>query len=1450
MKFNAFPIAWMEEYTKEPRGHNLWALTPVIHHRVRGDELTIHVLPVYYRTASEGKDFAWFAPLNFRTRDDAARSFDFVAFPFWWNQRRAGWEVRHFWPVYGRSLTGPEGSRTARHHVLYPLGGWTREPGGRISEVHAHPLFHWRDDGLTALGLDPLAALFSASGGWSRVRVGHLFDGSLSAYRRERDGAISYDGLLALGDAQYQILSLFTRRSEGGKTSTRLVFVLPDPDSHLPFAGLFARKAEGETSATHVLPLWMDLLSAFRHSRSPAGARADLLSLGWGDDRIGLGTLSRGNDGTITGASLVPFAFYHRDGEETRWAAGGLPPILSLVSGKSRGREGHAWTGVVRVLPAFEDLFSAFRRSASAEGSRADLLSLGWEDDRIGLGTLRRDTDGKVTAARLFPFGDYEKKGGASSRWSALGLDPILAGVSRERNGDDSTLRAGRVLGDVFAVYRREREGGVRRDHLLRIGESADLEANPLSLFTLERSGTGTWTELQLLPALRYIRGDASSRWWFLGAPPIASGLSFETDLSRLRVASVLGEGEGSFSLFQRSRRGGIDFDGVLNWGGPGEVITSLAYRKKTADEMAVRVFQPLGELASLYAGTWNWTAKSRHGIGNALGLSLFETASEETDAGEGAGAGRGARRSHTILLGAGAAPWLAAGSYRRDGDDVGRHLLPFYVGRTTEGLSWDLLLPVGFRRKVPDLSYWFTPAAGYLRRGETDRTYFLAPPLFFYERDPADNMRGLGLLWPLGAWGYKSRGTGADMEWDFALHPLGWYKVTKNTTGAYWAPVFVSLTDADSSLFFSIPYGRVVQDHGQYTKSFWLLNALIRTEDKREALRRTDVLYPLAKFERKGEDVASDRLFPFYFRSREGKDERIWGTLYHYRRDAASSKGILYPIAGRMTRLDEKGDVAASRWSVLPLLDARFLGDEPFEGSQTSVLFPLAHFEATKERGTGWVFPVFGSKRTPEGREWTVYPFFGTRTTLAGDGSVRGSRWSFLPALDFRADDFEGSQVSALYPLVHFEGTADRASGRAFPVFWRSRTPEAKSWTVYPLFGWRRARSADGGTRGRRVTVLPALDFRGSDFEGSQVSILYPFASFEDAEARHVHWLGPFWVHRKDGDGERTWGTLYHSRFAAQEGRRLLYPILGWRRTGTAGANTTGTNWSVFPLLDPNHLTDRPIDDRRVSFFWPLASLGRRGAETSSWAFPVYWNFDSERATHWHLWPFYGYDREGDFERGAVLYPFFFKGKNRDGSRREWGAFYPIAGSMTKAGRTACWVLPSLWYWEGESHKSWIGWPILGRAASGGETRWSILPFLDWRFLGDRPVEGTGASLLYPLAGAEAGGGEARTWFLPPVFWRRREADGGLHWYLFYPFTNYRSKPDGTRVFTVLEYLYRKERLPGQPHEVHVLQALYRSRESADGTTFESSVPILYRYRREADKKTLYLLQLIPIGL
>ncbi len=403
----------------------------------------------------------------------------------------------------------------------------------------------------------------------------------------------------------------------------------------------------------------------------------------------------------------------------------------------------------------------------------------------------------------------------------------------------------------------------------------------------------------------------------------------------------------------------------------------------------------------------------------------------------------------------------------------------------------------------------------------------WLVPPLYGWEDDPAAGLSAFDVLWPLGR--YETH-EGDDPRWHLRALPLLWFTKRPESTTQVAFPFYYRVTDAKDDYLHVVPfYGRHVLDGGVKRRSFVVPPLWIHSADDRDNTSRHDVLFPLAATSR-SDDESMSRVFPiFYQRDTTLGDESHTNVLLGFdrQRDPQGGSTILWPLLGRAhaSTLGSENGIAevGHEWSVLPLLDARFLTGFRPKGEATSVLFPLSRFARDGDEVSRWVLPFYWWFDDGQGTSHKhIWPFYGRDTKP--DGFTRTWTAAHLFFWGGTPDDSE-RDLGLFFPFGYWERTPAKTRHWALPLWYHRAAhdrAESTTWVLWPLF----SRSVEPD--GHRLTHSLGWLYRNE-------------VAPSESEAGAI------------GETEETWvlGGLYHGRRDAKTTRSSVAFLYSYENDG-----------------------------------------------------------------------------------------------------------------------------------------------------------------------------------------------------------------------------------------------------------------------------------------------------------
>lgn len=606
--------------------------------------------------------------------------------------------------------------------------------------------------------------------------------------------------------------------------------------------------------------------------------------------------------------------------------------------------------------------------------------------------------------------------------------------------------------------------------------------------------------------------------------------------------------------------------------------------------------------------------------------------------------------------------------------------------------------------------------------------------------------------------------------------------------------------------------------------------------------------LWPLGETRRQGE-VTTSRLLPFWWRhvGPQRSDGMLFPYLWLNHGDShtgailplwwwnttpQSSFGFLFPYLWRETA-ETRSDALLPLWwhtrtpqsrfsllvplyygwktpksagsLLLPVWYSTHGGD-----SEVTVLFPL-YLDRTASSGTRLqlVLPVYSDYHSESSATRVIFPFY-----------FRHSNEVFASTLSYWFPFFGSYEREAvteryyLFPLyAHMQDTARGYDSHfaLWPLIHHETLPDARDSWLLPLF--RSRRSADGSD-----TMAALLWWSGHSPEVDYTLLLplYGHLRTPESEQTHVPLLYSD-LRRSDGYRKRFFlGPLAIDTVDPQEQRRqfdLLWPLISNSTTAT----TTHT---------------------RVLPFWWHEKRPEQSLSVGSLALlpPYYLHLETATTTLWHLWPFYGQSRDGDFREDAILWPFLRYGSDDTGVRRSWQAV--IVYGSADAERSSFGLFP-LWHHRRDGDAildiSLLHWHERSAGASNfallhlGDPAWSLIN------LEQSPVRQH--QHLFPLytSTRTTQPDATRVAVVWPLYVYKREAEQAQHallWkLLFYehgPQTTesgflwrfiHARRDEQAALFEFNPFYYRETQRDGSEDYTAWLGGIYASQSSGEGT-------------------------------
>jgi hypothetical protein len=433
----------------------------------------------------------------------------------------------------------------------------------------------------------------------------------------------------------------------------------------------------------------------------------------------------------------------------------------------------------------------------------------------------------------------------------------------------------------------------------------------------------------------------------------------------------------------------------------------------------------------------------------------------------------------------------------------------------------------------------------------------------------------------------------------------------------------------------------------------------------------------PLFLMER-GRDRATTAVFPLFFRDRRGASEGIFVPPYYRYRSPTLQADAFFPFFFHWRGAREAG----GDWSTLvvpPVYVHRWQGRGELQGRAFGVAPLFFYGESFDEDGAlrreHLIIPPLLTVHTwrPEHAFTLIGPFFYDRLRADTD-------WGLAP-LVFGGSNLHGSYLY-LPPLLTFH-RENRDENRSLTVvgpFWYTRSPEAISFNLAPLFFHHHDRTSSRTTFAplfhidaspeRRTVVTPFFYWGRRGDERTFVSWLYQyhrgttdwdavapffFSSRERVTGHHTEALLPFFYHRSTSNSRTLFvlPPLFHYEREGRDWFFNAYPLLTF-----LGGNEERSYTVLGPLFARFQNHRERTDFMMVTpLFWRYST-----PESNTLVIPPVLWMESQRqgvrSYEWHLLPLFSYARPRPEDVSWNIL-FGLIGYRRSGSHRQLRLFY-----------------------------------------------------------------------------------------------------------------------------------------------------------------------------------------------
>jgi hypothetical protein len=373
----------------------------------------------------------------------------------------------------------------------------------------------------------------------------------------------------------------------------------------------------------------------------------------------------------------------------------------------------------------------------------------------------------------------------------------------------------------------------------------------------------------------------------------------------------------------------------------------------------------------------------------------------------------------------------------------------------------------------------------------------------------------------------------------------------------------------------------------------------------------------------------------------------------------------------------------------------------------------------------------------------------------------------NFPPFYASAADESgESFGYSAALNLVRHNREGESVYTHCIPFYFHSRDGKGDSFTLVPPFYLERERAFESD----RFFLLFGTQTRGSRHDLHLLFPLIRYSSYKDQQDRWRALLFPLLDLTRDG--ERHHLTLVDFSFLLG-----LFTLLDleWGIPTSEEDDSLGSHYSFFSVLNMLRLVGgRSAGEYRDFELLTLFSSEKLSLYQHHWSkeeggdgrtvlFPVYWHFRDDEGEAIHLWPLYGWERDGSgTTKHHALYPLLTYMRNE--SKAEWGLDFPwplVRILRAEGGDHETRLLPLFWSFEREGKKLLTFPPFYASYENGeGFTRRFYTPLLG-TFEGPGEEE-WGVDLLYPLLSWQRSKEYAHERIFP-LYWRTRDEESHI---------------------------------------------------------------------------------------
>jgi hypothetical protein len=416
------------------------------------------------------------------------------------------------------------------------------------------------------------------------------------------------------------------------------------------------------------------------------------------------------------------------------------------------------------------------------------------------------------------------------------------------------------------------------------------------------------------------------------------------------------------------------------------------------------------------------------------------------------------------------------------------------------------------------------------------------------------------------------------------------------------------------------------------FPTKLWPFLEILRERDRHSV----EVLWPVFKSEQRPGRYNYFALRPFYTRTKDPKND-------------LSSFTLLWPLFTATREADD------TRVTVFPLL---WLANS--EQRSHTVAFPFFWRYRWEDETNTVVFPFYWRSRWGEDSSKTVlFPFF----------------WA----------DRDGKDTSTvLFPFYWDYRWEKNTKTVLFPFYWNARGKDYRLFHLWPFYGY----STQGGEYRRDWIAAPLFSWTTHGPQDKEFDFLWPLFNLHINAKENLFYLRIppllflkqvpegeshtvvfplYWDFAQPGKTERFIFPIYYHRSARKEGETVAFPIYWDFRK--ADSRTTLVLPSYYQRTEGEKKTtlvfpfyyNSKEPQKSTTFILPNFYCGISGVEKKTIAFPFFWDLRGENSRAFHIWPFYGYEYEGEnYRRNWISLPLFSWATHGEGDR-EYDLLWPL---------------------------------------------------------------------------------------------------------------------------------------------------------------------------------------------